>query len=365
MSYCRRMIKNYTRIYFICLGFAFIFKFLAIFRGWQIGLWDRASYPIAGIGYFDVFHCLEQVRISFHTSNLASSHMNQEVFQELGFSLFVSIFSLSIFYFLFPFGRKTLKIRETISYIKNKKNSIWLKYFIISFAIFFIDFVRYYFTSIFPFQKSFYTWSSFCISGPEIFLIDKIGSLFESFALGAVYLWIYILTSKKMRPAITLFHADGECGQKSYGKFWNTVGMGGFMGIVGGVLIWVMYLPINMNPNDRWYALTPIFALVLFLLVYVRLIHRTIEAKIEYKLKSDFFIQEIETRHGKNSFDSRKIIKDIPADPTERYLGRLGFETLVISLIPIFASAMWLVAYLTRFIDRPPVIQRFFQNLVS
>lgn len=168
-----------------------------------------------------------------------------------------------------------------------------------------------------------------------------------------------------MRPSIMLFHSDRECGQKSYGIFWNTVGLGAFIGIVGGVLIWVIYLPDNINPNDRWYALTPIFVVILFLLIYVRLIHRAVEAKIEYKLKSDLFIRETQAENGRNSYESFKKIKDIPANPAERYLGRLGFEVIVISLIPIFASAMWLVLYLTRFVDTPPVIQRFFRNLVT
>lgn len=360
----RTLIRASLFIAWSCVGATFLLKFAAAYFGWRQGLWDRSGYPKNGVSLHNIFSCTDQIRNSFAQSNLQSSSMSADFGKEILFSAIITISVGLLLNYIFPFGPKSVQMRRVVRE-SNIKIPRYVTVFIIAWLLIFsVDLARYYLTSIYPVNKAFFTWSSFCISGLRITIIDKAASFFEAGFFALVYTWLLFFSSSKLVPILHLYHSDGECGVKAYAIFWHRVAIASFVSIVGGTAIWSWYLPISAHPEDRFYALTPALIVCLFIIIYFRIARRTYEIRGLYAKLLGREIRIIETRNGINTPESRKIIKDIPPDPTDRYLGRLGFEALALSLLGIFLSAFWLLAYLMRIVDQrpeiPAILRRFF-----
>lgn len=315
----------YTIIVLCVLRLAF--QLGAALIGVLNGLWDGSGYPTAtNVPTASYFSCTQQIQAAI-SNQVEFQSMARSFSYEMVFSVIVMGFAIWLLSITMRQRYSITKGTETsygsqISLVIRKDRYIFLVVWIsVSTLIFSVDSLRYLATSILTVEKMAFTWSSFCIAGPAVTIIDKLGSFFESLYLGFVYVIVLVAQSKQSLPAIDLDHGDRQCGLKTYLQYWKIVLMSLSGAILGFCVIWSVYINvIAMHPKDLWYAVTPLFAILLLTILYLSILDRANEISSEYEKVREFREAEIREQYN-NREDVNAHLETLPKNPIEEQFG--------------------------------------------
>lgn len=325
-----------------------LFQLIAALLGWQMKLWSESNFPRFSTHFW---HCDLQLQHAL-TNKIVIPGMSASFSCEAIFNFIINLFCyFTVKSALRPFPNATGSyiINDDIFESNKDFKRVAITIFVL---VFFVDGVRYFFTSIFAINKFFYTWSSFCVCGPRIYILNEISALFEAALVGIAFATFTIALGDKYSPEIELWHPDTECGTKDYGKAIAKYLIGLFLLTGVDSLLWGFYAANSLgskSSNDFSYLATPIFVALLVTGILSMAVTRAGKLQKKYEYLRGKEVEKMQSIAGGINQNSYSNIAKIPKDPMEQYLGRYRHtpyqKYLIFIIVPIVTLSAYLIGY--------------------